>query len=280
MYKEKMNVINYKYYTVVTNNDGVYVLFRYLGIPFRDLRIGNIDEDIAYQEALNSIRPETIERRNQDYERPTDITSIISSFIPLDEMSSIRSTNLSLLTSVNSDIVNRLKVNTRWNDYERLVDEEVVGVSYEYDPNHPNRIHGLLLIKVPNSLYTHLYVMVEGNGILYVRYSNTGIEQIIELETIPGSLDSSIILWSYDDNTNKLSFGYQTIEYVPEKRGLIQIDGFKLLYHGFYGLGTLEFKDYNYVERKILVVPDKNWWKYTILYPNERQITYITSDLN
>lgn len=275
-----MNVIKYKYYCVVTNNEGVYLLFTYLGLPFRELKLGKIDEEEAFNQALTALQPEKLEQRDTQMGELLDLTSLIGSFIPLDEINPLRSLNMTVLNNTSQNIIDRLRVNTQWKEETNInVNDSVIDISYEYDPSYPNRMHGILLIKKRGSKYVHLYVMVEGNAILYVRYTDKDIEQIIELATVPTSIDGNAIIWSYDDNSNELSFGSQSFQYVPEKRGLITIDGFKLLYNGFYGSGTIQFNDYNYVPRKILVIPDKNWWKYTIFLADEPEVTYITSRL-
>lgn len=274
-----MNVIKYKYYSVVTDDNGVYLLFTYLGLPFRDLTVGNIDASTAYQKALTSIQPELLEERDNIQGELLDLSSLIGSFIPLEEINILRSLNMTTLNNMANSTKERLSLKTERKNESIIVDDSEMEISYEYDPQYPSRIHGLLLIKKKGSEYVHLYVMVEGNAVLYVRYTNKGIEEIVELTSIPHSLSSDRILWFYDINTNDLLFGQQTIQYVHEKRGVITIDGFKLLYNNFHGPGTIQFDDYNYVPRKITVIPDKNWWKYYIFLPDEREVTYITSGL-
>lgn len=279
-----MNVIKYKYYCVATDNNGVYLLFTYMGLPFRELRLGNINTTDAFNDVLTLLQPEVLDRRDTQYGELMDITSLVGSYIPLDQIGRLRSVNMTVLNNTSMNIIDRLRVNTLTKNINNVsIEGDIDGIydmSYEYDPLYPNRMHGNLLIKKRDSKYTHLYVMVEGNGVLYVRYTDTDIEAIIELETIPNEILGNNILWSYDQNTNDIKFGNQTFQYVPDKKGVISIDGFKLVYNNFYGNGTIQFVDYNYVTRKILVIPDKNWWKYTIFLPDENGVTYITSSLS
>lgn len=274
-----MNVIKYKYYSVITNEDGVYLLFTYLGLPFRDLTIGNINKEEAKRYALESIKPTKLESREEMYGEMLDLTSLISTFLPLEDINPIRSLNMTALNNTSIGVKDRLYIDTAWKSEIIIVDGSEIEVSYEHDKLKPERLHGILWIKKKDSEYAHLYILVEGTAILYVLYSDLKIEKIIDLTEIPNYITGEEILWEYDINSNNLNFGQQTIQYVPEKRNIITIDGFKLIYNNFYGIGTIQFLDYNYVDRKILIQPDKNWWKYTILYPKEPEITYITSGL-
>lgn len=271
-----MIVVEYKYYLTVTNEDGVYLQFTYLGLPFRNLVVGAIDPVEAKEKALEIIAPTTIEQgKEQLFGSILDVTSNIGSFIPLEDINTLRNLNMTTLRNTGQDIKERLaiRIETR---RDMVGDLEVI---YEYDPQYPNRIHGILWIKKENSKYAHIYVMVEGRGITYVMYSDTEIVNIVDLTYIPQNIEGSSIFWDYDANTNNLNFGQQSIQYVHDKKGIITVDGFKLVYNSFYGSGTIQFNDYNYVKRKILIIPDNNWWKYTILSTDEPDITYITTGL-
>ena len=271
-----MIVIKYKYYLSVTNEYGMYLLFTYLGLPFRDLTIGTINPVEANRVALESIKPTLLDKREEPLTGDIlDLSSTISSFIALEDINPLKNLNMTTLRNTGQDIKDRLAIEIK-SKRDMVGDLEYI---YEYDPQYPNRIHGVLWIKKANSRYADMYIMVEGRGITYAMYSDTDLVRTVDLTNIPQNIEGSSIFWDYDSNTNNLNFGQQSLQYVHEKKGIITIDGFKLLYNGFYGSGTIQFNDFNYVKRKVLIIPDNNWWKYSILSEEEPDITYITTGL-
>jgi hypothetical protein len=267
----EMNVIKYGNYVQVMSSTGIYILATYVNRPFRDLAVGTIDQVKARELALEELKPIELEDREDIGYGLSSMFGKIGSFLPMNEALTLREVNLTSLRSTEYDMIARFDPPTLWKN-DSTVD---VDIHWEYDKNYPTRINGILWMRIKGDTVSHMYILVEGRGLLYIMFDNTSIYHIVDL-TIKPDMNNIKVLMSYDSNDNTIHIGSQVIRYNQAKKGFV-VDGFEILNRGFQGNGHLQFVDIGGHGRKIYLIPNKGWWKYTIFY--DHRITEITSNL-